>query len=514
MKPLPSPVLAPGDSFAIFWPTSANGAGRNDLLDATIINTLNKMAAYLGIGADMPEVEVEDMTDLILKREIALAVLQDAAAAGITLTNEQLEQQVGLAYDAIIASQQRQAIEEGNLQQQLRGGAVLDLIKQKTSSYVETIQNATSIEAELALKIQQRNQALADAEQQGALVDQVTKILNGDTFEIELVGQVRHIRLNNADTAELGNAYGQVGRRFSEDFIIDAGEIRISESFGESYERELREVLNESNQNLSEELVREGLALPVSFELSGDRQAHDQLRVLAIQAARAGRGIFENELIQAQFLEGSITTMGDVADVYGLITESWGGALKTAMALSEAYDELEGAQGEYVDGTVDNSGRINEIQALLAQDLTEAEKKELKERLKNIDEFSMEADSIYRRLDADLGPVERGKLLNELADLEMEQGQVRQFYTGNREAAEEAQEDIDKINQEIVESMRMLAFESVLSSEGLTEATIQFGVALGLFDQETADFALNIAQTEAAIKQLVDTSGFFQLSAE
>lgn len=239
---------------------------------------------------------------------------------------------------------------------------------------------------------------------------------DGDTFDVEIDGEVTAIRLNNIDTAEIatedGGAnkdFGQRALEFSQDFIAD-GEISLSPSYGESYERQLRNLFNEAGRSLDLELIRQGLAIPITFEVKGSQMFGEQLRRIARQAAEAGIGVFENELVRSMYLEGSIRSMGQVSQIYDHISGHFETTLDFTRQMEEAFTVLSSADGAWVEDHADNAARIVAIQARLAGDLTHEQRKALDAQLEGLDAFSADYDAIARQIDADLTENQRGDL--------------------------------------------------------------------------------------------------------
>jgi hypothetical protein len=90
-------------------------------------------------------------------------------------------------------------------------------------------------------------------------------------------------------------------------------------------------------------------------------------------------------------------------------------------------------------------------------------------------------------------------------------------YTGDIEAAEEAQAAIIEANKAIQDSYYERAYNSIaarLIEEGNFAAMAEIAVGLGIMTQEEANLRLEYAQTTAAIDALTASTAFYGLTAE
>lgn len=188
--------------------------------------------------------------------------------------------------------------------------------------------------------------------------------------------------------------------------------------------------------------------------------------------------------------------------------DAFGQAGKIYGELEDALIDLEEAQGEYVTRTVDYNKEISDVNAQLASDLNNEQKKAYEKILDTVDEGSTEWLNAYNALQNDLTDSTRAGLIARRAELEgMEPGMIT-VYTGDAEAAEEAQARIEQANAAIVTSYRETVFEALLAQTGVTESTLALGVQLGLLTQEQADARFEFSQTTAALQELATSDTF------
>jgi TP901 family phage tail tape measure protein len=354
-------------------------------------------------------------------------------------------------------------------------------------------------------------------------IGEKVKALDGDTFDMVLNGNVTKVRLSGIDTAEIAHedggqnmAYGRAALDFAQDFLIRAGgRVVVSDSVGESYERQLRQIFTERGLSLERELLKAGLAVPVSLELAVDEAQWREQQALALRAAREGAGVFQNDLVQSLFLEGSISDMAGISRVYESITGHFEQTIDFTRRLEEALAALQAADGAWVEGHVDNAARIAAIQAQLAGDLTKEQRSALDARLKELDAFTAEYDAIAAQIGRDLTENRRGDLLAELAALEAGQGTPAQVFSGNAEEADKARESVALLREEIERYFKTLTFESFMASRGgITREVVELGVALGIFSRDAGESALRMAEIATALERLAAGSEFAGLSVQ
>ena len=79
---------------------------------------------------------------------------------------------------------------------------------------------------------------------------------------------------------------------------------------------------------------------------------------------------------------------------------------------------------------------------------------------------------------------------------------------------DESANAIEQSAQEIQNSFREIAFEAIVAQQGVTEASVAQGVALGLLTEEQAAARLEFTNTTLAMEELTSSQAFFTLSAE
>lgn len=206
----------------------------------------------------------------------------------------------------------------------------------------------------------------------------------------------------------------------------------------------------------------------------------------------------------------------EVAQAYQQSYQDIGAAVDSARdpisELIAAQADLQDASGEWVEVSRDNSGKVAAISAQLANDLTDDRKKELREALSSVTEGGAEWRSIWTQLQGDLTDSQRAALVAQMGDLEAAHGERVSVFTGDSEAAEEAQQRIDAANAAISQSYRQMAFDIVNAKlaetygENATAAqiaAIQTQQALGLITQAEADHLTEIAIKSGEIQDVV-----------
>lgn len=182
--------------------------------------------------------------------------------------------------------------------------------------------------------------------------------------------------------------------------------------------------------------------------------------------------------------------------------------------LLSAQQALADSEGEWVQRTVSTAGQLTAVNAQLASDLSDEQAKAYREILRTVDEGSAEWLSAYDALQNDLTQSQRDALVAQQADLANQPDRLVDVYTGDSEAAEEAQARITAANEAIKQSYRETAAEALLAQTGVTQATLDTLVAIGYMTQEQADARLEFANTTTAIEQLAASSEYSALTAD
>ncbi len=182
--------------------------------------------------------------------------------------------------------------------------------------------------------------------------------------------------------------------------------------------------------------------------------------------------------------------------------------------LLAAQGDLAAAEGEWVTRTVSTAGQVSAINAQLAADLSNEQKRAYQDILDTVDEGSAEWLAAYSALQNDLTDSQRQALIAQQADLANQPDRLANVYTGDAEGAEEAQARITAANEAIKQSYRETAAEALLAQNDVTEATLDTLVAIGYMTQDQADARLEFANTTTAIEQLAASSAYSALTAD
>lgn len=206
------------------------------------------------------------------------------------------------------------------------------------------------------------------------------------------------------------------------------------------------------------------------------------------------------------------------ADAQTALNIAFGEAFQAAPVgdLITAQRDLAAATGEWGTASIDNSGEIAAIQAQLAADLTTEQKKQLKQQLTDLHEFSDEYLAIVGQMEGDLSDSQRFDLTQELSALQSRHGAAIQVYSGDIEAAEEAKAAIIAANAAIAESHYQRAYDSLaagLIESGQFEHLADLAVSLGIMTREEAELRQAYAETAAVLDELVKSTDFYNLSA-
>ena len=200
-------------------------------------------------------------------------------------------------------------------------------------------------------------------------------------------------------------------------------------------------------------------------------------------------------------------------EIFTTMQEGVRGAKGPIEELIEAQTLLEESSGEWVETTRTHAGEIGEIQEQLALDLNDEQKQMWQDVLDTTDEGSQEWLQAYSSLQEDLTSKQRMELVARLADLQANSGETISVYTGDAEAAEEAQERIAEAYAAISESYRQTAltiFESkiatLIEEDGAAAALamVQYQEALGLITPEESAMLQEVAVKTEEIKSATE----------
>ncbi len=197
----------------------------------------------------------------------------------------------------------------------------------------------------------------------------VTKVLDGDTLKFETVdGEIQTLRFRNINTAEIDHGegampFGDEALQFTQEWVndhpieIDAGLSR------ESYGRIIASV-----PDLEEALVREGLAIPLPATLSEDPEAAARFQEMVMEAAAAGRGMFEDQELAARVLGGELVDLGvyyeEIAARQSKLKSAYQSTIGPIDELLAAQQELAEAQGA---GAEEAADRVTAAQDAIQQ---------------------------------------------------------------------------------------------------------------------------------------------------
>jgi len=127
-------------------------------------------------------------------------------------------------------------------------------------------------------------------------IPQVTRVIDGDTIEVDIAGTIYKVRYIGIDTPELDDkrpefcALAQKATRYNRQ-LVERGTIRLEKDVSETdrYGRLLRYIY-EGDTFANAELVRQGLAWAKAYP--PDTKYQDYLEEMEAEAKQAGRGIW------------------------------------------------------------------------------------------------------------------------------------------------------------------------------------------------------------------------------
>lgn len=185
--------------------------------------------------------------------------------------------------------------------------------------------------------------------------------------------------------------------------------------------------------------------------------------------------------------------------------------------LFTAQTDLAAAQGEWVQGSRDNSAELADISAQLAADLTKDQRDAYADILDTVDEGGAEWLAAYSALQGDLTDSQRAALVAQRAELEATSGEVTSFFTGSAEDAEDAQRRYDAAQVGISTSLHQIGVSAVEAGlqaaiasgdmDALAAALvgIQTQASLGIISQDEADILADIAVKSQRIQEVTST---------
>jgi hypothetical protein len=242
------------------------------------------------------------------------------------------------------------------------------------------------------------------------------------------------------------------------------------------------------------------------------------------ELARMGRGAvpeaLKNIADAAKAEEDAMRAAEQAArDHVGALIDGFNDSAGPIQDYLQAQQDIEDAQGEWVQVTITNASALSDINSQLASDLSNEQRDAYRDILNTVEEGSAEWLGAYKALQGDLTATQRAELIAQRADLDAQGDTVASVYTGNAQAAEEATAAMKEAHQELINSYKEVAFEAALASaemsgdpENLRNA-LDFAVAIGEISQEQADLRFEAALTRIGLAELGEEVGAGEISA-
>jgi hypothetical protein len=319
-----------------------------------------------------------------------------------------------------------------------------------------------------------------------------------------------------------------------------AAQVAVSADSYEEYEEIVRS--NTRTQELAYittyEQFRAEQALAEQLSVSEQRAEQMERRLGTLSIAQAGHTFLVEATTGAYdyMIDVSIRnenrmehygeTLGEVDEGQEDVTESardWAGVLNGIVAgamensrdsistIVGLYGDLEEAGGEWVTSTVNNSGRIATIHGQLMADLDEETKSGYQEILNTAAEGSAEWLAAYQALQGDLTQAQRNELVARIADLQAHSGETISVFTGDAEAVEEIQAQINEQWALIATGHRQMVVDILVQQAemegGFNRSIANVMVATGLMTQAEAELQLQTQETDRQIGLLGDAMG-------
>lgn len=206
-------------------------------------------------------------------------------------------------------------------------------------------------------------------------------------------------------------------------------------------------------------------------------------------------------------LEGVDEGQEEVADS----ARDWAGVLDSIVAgamertgghisgIADLYGDLEEATGEWVTTTVNNNGRIATANEQLMGDLDDSTREGYQAILTTAAEGSAEWLAAYQALQGDLTQSQRNALVAQIADLQAHSGETIAVYTGDAEAVEEIQGQINEAWATIAEGHRQMVVDILVQQAqmegGFNQSVANVMVATGLMTADEARLQLSLQET-------------------
>ena len=168
-----------------------------------------------------------------------------------------------------------------------------------------------------------------------------------------------------------------------------------------------------------------------------------------------------------------------------------------AQQIATYYDALaayEEAQGEWKTATRDTSDEIAAINAKLAADLSDEQRKAWQDVAEAAEEGSERWLAAMAALEGDLSSSARNDLVLARAEAQAAMGEEFSYFTGDLQAMEEAQEAMQAAVAEMFAGYADAIMGAITATGGFDEVAAQTAVALGLMSEAEAEARLQAAQ--------------------
>jgi len=491
-----------------------------------IAKASNKLNPALGSTT-----ELFDSLALGIKRGSPLILDNLGLTIKIEEANKNYAEQLGKTVAQLTSEEKQMALLNATL------GAGDQLIQQVGGNVASSVDSW----ARLEVQVQESKEALQTWLADGLLPvietisngygDQVETIISGN---VEAAKSFDDLVAEGRKIAEVGDLYGGLGAAITgtEKEVIEGSRSTIEamaaqadsfeqfsagldEAFGDSRMRSLFNVylqqIGQSEQSFYEmthalaeaERTTAGADEVMLRYANSTQQAAQNAQDLAAGTVGADAALLQNYGNLQKVEQG----WQDLADAQQLaadlaLVDPFNAAAEPINELLSAQQALADSEGEWVQRTVSTAGQLTAVNAQLASDLSDEQAKAYREILRTVDEGSAEWLSAYDALQNDLTQSQRDALVAQQADLANQPDRLVDVYTGDSEAAEEAQARITAANEAIKQSYRETAAEAILARGGVTQANLDMLVGIGYLTQEQADARLEFANTTKEINEL------------
>lgn len=388
----------------------------------------------------------------------------------------------------------------------------------KSGSEFEQFQENVQAIVDSSASARERMARIESAQDSRSLVDRLFNLTGGELkgAEVEII---KEVIAGADDLTEAMERLRAVGLDDNVPYLqryLDEANLDAAVEGVESFDRALRQ-MDTSARNTTTQLSAQAAALG-GVVSAGQAFADRQAGGLAAQAAalNASEDLITRATTRSREYAAAVADSEQAIEARRAAISAENQAFAQSEALfgeiADAQLALAESSGEWVQVVSNNSAEVGEVNAQLARDLSDEQKKAYNEILKTVDEGSAEWLAAYDALQNDLSDSQRAALIAQRAALEGEGEQISSVYTGDARAAKEAQARIEEANAAIIASYRETAFEALLAQNGVTEATLALGVGLGLLTEDQAAARLEFVQTTTALDALTTSYGFLNAS--